>query len=42
MDWFIVDTDMGAAVRIHKAVDYWAKHIVDQIKNMHGHRGVSI
>jgi hypothetical protein len=30
---------MGAAVRIHKAVDYWAKHIVDQIKNTHGHRG---
>jgi hypothetical protein len=39
VDWFIVDTDMGAAVRIHKAVDYWAKHIVDQIKNTHGHRG---
>lgn len=33
VDWFIVDTDVGAAVRIHKAVDYWAKHIVDQIKN---------
>jgi hypothetical protein len=33
VDWFIVDTDVGAAVRIHRAVDYWAKHIVDQIKN---------
>ena len=33
VDWFIVDTEHGAAVRIHRAVDYWAKHIVDQIKN---------
>ena len=40
VDWFIVDTEKGAAVRIHKAVDYWAKHIVDQIKGTHGTRGV--
>lgn len=38
VDWFIVDTEHGAAVRVHRAVDYWAKHIVDQIKNT-THRG---
>jgi hypothetical protein len=38
VDWFIVDTDSGAAVRIHRSVDYWAKHIVDQIKNTRGIR----
>ena len=32
--WFIVETESGAALRIHKAVDYWAKYIVDQIKSM--------
>ena len=36
VDWFIVDTEHGAAVRVHKGVDYWAKHIVEQIKNTHG------
>lgn len=42
VDWFIVDTEHGAAVRIHRAVDYWAKHIVDQIKNTtQGGRAVS-
>ena len=34
VDWFIVDTEPGCAVRIHRAVDYWAKHIVEQVKNM--------
>jgi len=38
VDWFIMDTDPGAASRIHKSVDYWAKHIVDQVKNMTGGR----
>lgn len=33
-----MDTDPGAASRIHKSVDYWAKHIVDQVKNMTGGR----
>ena len=28
-----MDTEHGAAVRIHRAVDYWAKHIVEQIRN---------
>ena len=41
VDWFIVDTDNGAAIRIHKAVDYWAKYIVDQIRNPQTGRGVS-
>lgn len=41
VDWFILDTDNGAAVRVHRSVDYWAKHIVDQIKNIHGTRVVS-
>ena len=31
--WFIVETESGAALRIHKAVDYWAKYIVDQIRS---------
>ena len=31
--WFIVETESGAAQRIHKAVDYWAKYIVEQIKS---------
>ena len=30
--WFIVETEGGDAQRIHKAVDYWAKYIVDQIR----------
>ena len=30
----MADTEQGDAPRIHKAVDYWAKHIVDQVKNM--------
>ena len=34
VDWFILDTETGAAVKIHKAVDYWAKHIVEQVRNM--------
>ena len=34
VDWFILDTEPGAAVKIHKAVDYWAKHIVEQVRNM--------
>lgn len=34
VDWFILDTDSGDAPRIHKAVDYWAHHIVDQANNM--------
>lgn len=37
VDWFIVDTEPGSATRVHKAVDYWAKHIVEQARNMrHG------
>jgi hypothetical protein len=32
--WFIVDTESGAAQRVHKAVDYWAKYIVDQIRSV--------
>ena len=34
VDWFILDTDAGAATKIHRSVDYWAKHIVDQVKNI--------
>lgn len=33
VDWFVLDTEPGCAIRIHKAVDYWAKHIVEQVKN---------
>lgn len=36
VDWFVLDTEPGCAVRIHKAVDYWAKHIVEQVKNTSG------
>lgn len=36
VDWFIVDTDPGCAVKVHRAVDYWAKHIVEQVKNIPG------
>ncbi|CAI8034680.1 Docking protein 4 [Geodia barretti] len=32
--WFIVETESGAAQRIHKAVDYWAKYIVEQIRSV--------
>lgn len=39
VDWFVVDTEPGCAVRIHKAVDYWAKHIVEQVKNTSGGTG---
>lgn len=41
VDWFIIDTENGAAIRIHKAVDYWAKYIVDQIRSPQTARGVS-
>ncbi len=34
VDWFILDTEPGYAVKIHRVVDYWAKHIVEQVKNM--------
>lgn len=34
VDWFIVDTDPGDAPKIHRAVDYWARHIVDQARNI--------
>lgn len=37
VDWFIVDTEPGVAMRIHRAVDYWAQHIVEQVANMQGH-----
>ena len=36
VDWFIVDTEPGCAVKVHRAVDYWAKHIVEQVKNIPG------
>ena len=41
VDWFVVDTEPGCAVRIHRAVDYWAKHIVEQVKNIPGVGNVS-
>ena len=34
VDWFILDTEPGYAVKIHRVVDYWAKHIVEQVKNI--------
>jgi len=34
VDWFILDTEPGYAVKIHRVVDYWAKHIVEQVKNL--------
>lgn len=34
VDWFIVDTDPGDAPKIHRAVDFWARHIVDQARNI--------
>ena len=41
--WFILETEVGAAQRIHKAVDYWAKYIVDQVKSaQQTHRLVSL
>ncbi|KAL5467635.1 hypothetical protein EMCRGX_G031895 [Ephydatia muelleri] len=33
VDWFVMDTEPGVAGRIHRAVDYWAKYIVEQIRN---------
>lgn len=36
VDWFIVDTEPGCAIKVHRAVDYWAKHIVEQVKNIPG------
>lgn len=41
VDWFILDTEPGVAMRIHRAVDYWAQHIVEQVANMQG-RGTSL
>ncbi len=32
----MLDTEPGCAIRIHKSVDYWAKHIVEQVKNTPG------
>ena len=29
-----METESGAAQRIHKAVDYWAKYIVEQIRSV--------
>lgn len=34
VDWFILDTDPGCAPRIHRSVDYWARHIVEQATNV--------
>ena len=42
VDWFILDTDSGDAPRIHRAVDYWAHHIVEQANNMIPSRSSSI
>ena len=28
-----MDTENRVAVRIHEAVDYWAKHMVEQFRN---------
>ncbi|XP_064399054.1 uncharacterized protein LOC135345566 [Halichondria panicea] len=36
VDWFILDTEAGSAVKIHRSVDYWAKHIVEQVSNLPG------
>ncbi|XP_019849843.1 PREDICTED: docking protein 5-like isoform X2 [Amphimedon queenslandica] len=42
VDWFILDTDSGDAPRIHRAVDYWAHHIVEQANNMIPSRSSSV
>lgn len=34
VDWFILETELGQAPRIHRAVDYWARHIVEQANNI--------
>ena len=36
VDWFILDTEPGVAARVHRAVDYWAQHIVEQANNLQG------
>lgn len=33
VDWFVMDTESGVAAKVHRAVDYWAKYIVQQIRN---------
>lgn len=34
VDWFILDTETGCAPKVHQAVDYWARHIVEQTNNI--------
>ena len=33
VDWFILDSKPGDATRIHRAVEYWARHIVQETRN---------
>lgn len=34
VDWFFLETEQGNAPRIHRAVDCWARHIVEQANNI--------
>jgi hypothetical protein len=34
VDWFTLETKPGDAPKIHRAVDYWAHHIVEQARNL--------